>query len=261
MHKNLIELVKSPANNQKAIVAAFEEILKQAVASINSQFAFRKLSKMGRTVEPIPTKPRELSSYRTRLGTILEYALGCEIDKLLEKQYSNELSLTFSYSHEYPDFYLRDTTFGRLLRIEVKCVDCESDEQAARFDVATADIDSARDFALFIGWEWKKRKVADSVKMEHPSIFAYVFLPAIELAKERDLRLYSIGGKIENCKVLVPSTKKPGTYVSDPGNYGKFWRIVPPKRRVARDLSEEIKRFLDFQRKVDKKAPRKRIKK
>lgn len=259
--QDLTELIKDPASNREAIIRSFEEILTQAIASVNSQFAYRRLAKLSRQKEPLPTALRQLSSYRTRLGTMLEYSISSQIDAVLKRWYGERVSLTFVVSHKYPNFYLRDSVLEKCLRIEMKCVDCESDEQAARFDAPTADIDPNRDFVLFVGWEWKKEKLDNGEEWEHPSIFAHVFVPAIELTRERDIRLYSIGGKIEDGKVLVPSTKRPGTFVPDPGNYGKFWRIVLPRRRTAPDLSEQIKRFIEFQKEVDKRAPRRRIKK
>ena len=47
--------------------------------------------------------------------------------------------------------------------------------------------------------------------------------------------------------------------VKDPGNYGKFWRIVHRTRRNSPELSNHIKRFLSFQKLVDEKAPRSRL--
>jgi hypothetical protein len=64
---------------------------------------------------------------------MLEYALSTAMAGLLKERYSDQYLLTFATSHEYPDFYLRDNTLTALLKIEMKAVDAESDEQAAKF--------------------------------------------------------------------------------------------------------------------------------
>ncbi|MCJ7632470.1 hypothetical protein MUP77_08780 [Candidatus Bathyarchaeota archaeon] len=251
--------MKNPRENTDAIMRFLDKIVDEAVPEFNKNFAFRRLAKRNRSEEPLPTAQRQLSSYRTRLGTMIEYAISSEIDAIFKRRYEDQLSLTFAVAHEYPDFYLRGSNHEKLLRIEMKTVDCESDEQAARFDAPTHEIDPVKDFVLFMGWEWKKEKSVAGVDWEHPLIFSYVLVPSIEIAKERDVRLFSIGGKIENGKVIVPSTKERGKMVSDPGNYGKFWRIVKRERQNAPDLSPCIKKFLQFLKCVDDRAPRKRM--
>lgn len=87
----------------------------------------------------------------------------------------------------------------------------------------------------------------------------FLVIPAIEIARERDRRLAETGGRVEGEKVLVPSKKRPGTFVPDPGNYGKLRRIVHHTRRGAEDLTEQIKRFRDFLDTVDEHARQKQM--
>lgn len=261
MVANLVDLLKDPVKNKEGIINCLDSIMSEAVKRFNGRFSCRRFAKLDRAEEPLPTAATQLSSYRTRLGTMIEYSISTEIDKVLEDLCKDAASLTFAVAHEYPDFYLRGPSLEKALRIEMKTVDCESDEQAARFETATNEIDPDTDFILFMGWEWKKEKLNNGRPWEHPYIFSHVLVPSMEIAKERDSRLYSIGGKIEDGKVLVPSTKESGKFVFDPGNYGKFWRIVKRERWNAADLSPYIKRFLKFQEEVDHRAPRKRMKK
>jgi len=259
MRDNLLELIKTPKENRDEIRDVLSKMIGKSIESINANFFKRKLVKLDHDHEPLPKDPRQLSSYRTRLGTIIEYAVGTELDNLFKEKYGNELVLSFSYIHEYPDFYVRNEFKEVVLKIESKLVDCESDEQAARFDAPTVDIDENRDFVLFMVWEWLVRDEQPK-GWATPHVFNFVLIPSIEIAKERDFRVTEIGGKIEGRVVLVPSTKTPGTFTKDPGNYGKFWRIVLPNRRNKDNLPEDIKYFLAFQKSVDNKAPRKRMK-
>lgn len=255
-----IEDIKSPENNHELLSQFLNDVIaKGAVEKVNRSFAYKHLAKLSRDDEPLPTDTRQLSSYRTRLGTMLEYALSTEMQSMFEESYKDEFNLTFAVAHEYPDFYLRDKHLQKVLKIEMKAVDADSDEQAARFDVLKSEIDQYRDYIFFIGWEWKEEQLSSGELWEHPHIFTQIMLSAYEIAEERDRRLFDVGGKIENDEVLVPSTKYPGTFVKDPGNYGKFWRIVQRSRRDAEDLAGGIKKFIEFQKEIDKKAPRSRF--
>jgi hypothetical protein len=60
-------------------------LIPAAVKNVNSIFSPRQLIKSDRILEPLPVDPRKLSSYRTRLGTMLEYALCTQIDAIIEK--------------------------------------------------------------------------------------------------------------------------------------------------------------------------------
>ena len=140
----------------------------------------------------------------------------------------------------------------------MKAVDAESDEQAARFSTPTILIDVDKDMLLLIGWKWRNLEQDGEIIGEFPYIFAGVILSAGEIAKERDVRLEITKGKIEGGKVLVYSEKKK-EFVPDPGNYGKFWRIIHHTRLNAEDLSDTIRQFKHFLEEVDEHSPRNRL--
>src|ERR1019366_888786 len=106
---SLIDFLKEPEKNREDITEFFRtKIIPPAIEQINSSFSPRRLSKQSREIEPLPTDQRQLSSYRTRLGTMLEYGLSTEIEALLKSLYGEEFFLTFAVAHEFPDFYFRD---------------------------------------------------------------------------------------------------------------------------------------------------------
>lgn len=254
--QDLLIWLAQPEQHRDLIIEEFRRnILPEAIHRTNAQFSPRRLSKQSRQAEPLPTEQRQLSSYRTRLGTMLEYGLSTEVERLLGEAFGDGLYLTFAVAHEFPDFYLRDTARRPLLKIEMKAVDADSDEQAARFDVLTEDLNEHGDFILFVGWKW-----AQEADWEAPQIFSFAFVPAFEIALVRDQRLLGIGGKIEGRTVLVPSTKSPGVFVKDPGNFGKLWRIIPRlQRKNSEGLAAHVLEFLRFLNDVDDHAPRKRF--
>ena len=254
----LPELLSQSKWDIEEISKYFNELLAEATQRVNANFSPQRLSKRTRQIEPLPTDKRQLSSYRTRIGTMLEYALSTEMNSIIKERYDDTYLLTFATAHEYPDFYFRDDTLTSLLRIEMKAVDAESDEQAVRFSTPTIWIDAEKDMLLLIGWEWRNLEQDRRIIGEYPHIFAGVILPASEIAKERDARLQITGGRIEGERVFVYSQRK-GDFVPDPGNYGKFWRIIHTTRQNAEDLSGAIREFMRFLKQVDEHSPRNRL--
>lgn len=255
----LVALLSRSPRNIGAIALWFDSVVSTAAEEVNADFARRRLSKGTRLSEPLPIDTRQLSSYRTRIGTMLEYAISTEVDRVVRTALGDGYYFTFAVAHEYPDFYFRDATFTRLLRIEMKAVDAESDEQAARFGVPTVHIEPENDLLLFVGWEWTPIP-ADGVEVgEYPHIFATLVVPAQDIVEERDVRLALAGGKIEGDKVLVPKKNAPGEFGRDQGNYDKLWRLVHGSRRESENLSPSVQRFLEFLRTVDEHSPRSRF--
>jgi len=256
----LTDFLKDPEQNRENITNIFrDEIIPRAIEQINLSFSPRRLSKQSREIEALPTDQKQLSSYRTRLGTMLEYGLSTEMENIMKEMFGDDFFLTFAVAHEFPDFYLRDKNRARLLKIEMKAVDADSDEQAARFDILLEHLDQHRDYILFIGWKWEEQ-LTEGHPWESPQIFTFAFVSAYDLGVVRDARLIATGGKIENGEILVPSTKKPGTFTKDPGNYGKLWRIIQRKERSeSKDLSPHALDFLRFLDDVNTHAPRNRM--
>ncbi|HYH85694.1 MAG TPA: hypothetical protein VEX60_09435 [Pyrinomonadaceae bacterium] len=234
--------------------AAIDEIaefvslyLPAAVNQINALFSPRQLAKRDNSVEPLPTDRRQLSSYRTRLGTMLEYALSTHIDKAIQDAFGVDLRLTFAVAHEYPDFYIRDAVLDQRVRVEMKAVDVESDEQAARFEVLSALIQGKKDVVVIIAWEWFDDHLENGTACAYPQIFSYIVVPAAELASERDQSVVLRGGRVESDRILVPSKKYPGQLAVDQHNAGKILRLVHQSRKAEPfNLSEHIQRYLQF---------------
>jgi hypothetical protein len=222
-------------------------LLPDAVLAVNERFSPRQLAKRERTLEPLPTAKRQLSSYRTRIGTMLEYALSTHMDRAIEGQFGHDLRLTFAVAHEYPDFFIRDALLDQCVRIEMKAVDAESDEQAARFEVLKGLIEGEKDIVLLIGWEWHSGQLPRGTLFEYPQVFSFVVVAAAELAGERDRSVELRGGRVEPDRILVPSKKRPGELTPDPHNAGKILRLVHQTRRADPfTLSEHIQRYLQF---------------
>ena len=185
---------------------------------------------------------------------MLEYALSTYMDGTIKDKFGNALRLTFAVAHEYPDFFIRDAILQQRVRIEMKAVDADSDEQAARFEVLKGLIEGEKDIVLLISWEWQSGELP-KCKFEYPQIFSFVVVPAAELAGERDRSVVLRGGRVEIDQILVPSKKRPGELTLDPHNAGKILRLVHKKRRAEPfELSIHIQRYLQFVTDVEGRA-------
>jgi hypothetical protein len=83
---NIIQLGEKICSHQASIDEISEfitHLLSCVIDNVNNMFAPRQLIKKDRSTEPLPTDKRQLSSYRTRLGTMLEYAMSSYLDDLI----------------------------------------------------------------------------------------------------------------------------------------------------------------------------------
>lgn len=251
MRKDDLHDMGAAIANGAASISAIHEfvaaLLPNAVVNVNEFFSPRQLIKRSRDAEPLPIEKRQLSSYRTRIGTMLEYAISTFVDADIKSQFADDLRLTFAVAHEYPDFYVRDAVLGPRVRIEMKAVDAESDEQAARFDVLSSLIQGEKDLVVLVGWEWISTRLRNGTACEYPQIFSFVVVPASELAGERDTSVHLRGGRVEPTGILVPSKSEPGTLTEDKGNAGKILRLVHKSRKGDNfQLSKYIQQYLQF---------------
>ena len=87
----LPELLSQSKSDIEEISKYFNELLAEAIQRVNANFSPQRLSKRTRQVEPLPTDKRQLSSYRTRIGTMLEYALSTEMNTIIKERYDQYL--------------------------------------------------------------------------------------------------------------------------------------------------------------------------
>jgi len=245
----LAAILGDPDTDIDALAVFFDDLLRRAVEGLNAEFSPNRLCKATRDVEPLPIAKRSLSSYRTRIGTTLEYALSTEMDRLLGIECGDAYHITFVWWNTYPDFIVRDRNMTPLVRIEMKAVDAYSVELAASFDAPTHEIKPEIDLVGLVGWHEAPMECDGVVVGERPHVFASTVVPAAALSHERDINLVMRKGVIQDGIVYVVSTKT-GKLTKDPGNYGKIRRIVHLSRRDADDLSPGIRRYQEFIQKV-----------
>lgn len=241
MTARLMDLI---ANRRADPQAVIDELNRSYVPSArtryNSEFGPRYFGRP--PVEPVPTDPRRLTDFRSRLGALIEYGLGVTLDALFQEDFGPGLRWSFVVANQYPDFYVRDLPGGILLRIDCKLLHDESDEYSARFALPVADIAPEEDLLLYGAWQWRTMSWGGH-PLVYPHVLELLVVPAIDVAEERDRHLAIRGGRIESDgRAIVPPNWAPDT------NYGKINRIVHRDRREAPDLSPNVRAFLDFTR-------------
>lgn len=224
------------------------QLMPQVITSVNDHLSPRNLAKLTHDQEKLPQEKKKLAAYRTRLGSILEYFIAMELDKLYYELLKDELRVTFAYAHEYPDFFVRNGRLTQSARIEMKAVDAQSEEQAARFSVLQALIQEEKDVVLLIGWEWKTDTLPNKIEYTYPFIFSFVVVSASDLASERDRNVELRGGRVSQDGIYVKKRGGNGELTLDKGNSGKILRIIHDSRKDAFDLSKGIQRYIEFAR-------------
>lgn len=236
---DLLPLIQNRSAGLDPLISALSDsLLPAAIIRYNSEFGPRYFGRP--PSEPIPTASRQLTEFRTRIGQLIEYALAVTIDSMLQHDYGDKLRLTFVPAAQFPDFYVRDAAGDILLRIDSKALHNESDEYSARFDLPICEIQPVDDLLLYVAWKWTDVAVRHH-RLVYPQILEVLAVPAIEIAKERDLRLTRTGGTFDNLgrPVVLPKGKVDS-------NFGKVDRIVHQSRVSASDLPKHVRRFLEF---------------
>lgn len=238
MGLNLLELLEENAGSSQALAEALnDQWMAPLMTRYNSEFAVRYFARPD--YEEITKEPRLLTTFRTRLGSLIEYGLGVTLDQLLEEEYGDGLRLSFAVAHAYPDYFFRNRRGGVLARLDCKLLHDESDEYSARFDLARSEIDADRDLLLYGAWQWQTN-VVEGVTLEYPYVLELLVVPADDIAAERDRRHVLLQGKMADDGSALLASGNPDT------NFGKINRIVASTRRDAPDLAPSVRAFLAF---------------
>lgn len=203
----------------------------------NSEVAKKLLSRL--PTEELPTEPRAASSFRSRVSLLLEYAV---IDLLADflNQDLEHVNVTYNTLNEFADFFIRDEQWDIQLRIDIKTLHDLSLEASARYDTLQAEIREYDDYLLFIAWSWQEIDHL-GVRVVIPAILDGIFIPAREVARERDLRQELAEGSFDSItgQAMAKGGKKDT-------NFGKMGRLVHNSRRDAPDLSPRLKSVLSL---------------
>ncbi len=209
--------------------------------------------------EKIPTNERNLTDVRTRMGTHIEFELTRLSNEILPEYDITDVFWSYVVANRFPDLEVRRNNGDRLLRLEVKCLQCVAEEKSANFSTILKDIDPVTDYVVVCLWDWDP---AGSIQCEWdnaPMIYRVYVFHAYSLALLRDTYWLNnppdnLGNGFQGFDVRYAITCNNGKYSKEQGNYGKLMRIWyknfehrPPTSNVLLDTETE---FLKFQEEV-----------
>jgi len=226
----------------------------RAVEAINSDVS-RKLTARLASEKP-PLDARHVTDTRTRVSTLLEYALGYELNRLLAKNGAGH-SVTAVLWNSFPDLLVRDATHTPVAGLEVKALHTAAEEKSANLATPMHSIRKGGDFLVILIWAW--RRDDRNAEIVYPRIIETGIFDAYLLAQIRDYSwLHNTGGRMKAFDVstpLISSEKRKGFFKAEEGNMGKLMRIaldeeLPETTPKIADLRNEAARYKQFQSRV-----------
>ncbi len=180
--------------------------------------------------ERIPANERNLTDVRTRMGVLIEFELARISNELLPEYGIDDVFWSYVVANRFPDLEIRRNNGDRLLRLEIKCLQCVAEEKSANFDTLLKDINPKTDFVVVCLWDWATTP-SDTYSWDCvPTIYKTYVFHAYSLAALRDTYWLNrppanLGAGYQGFDVRYAVTCGNGVYSKEQGNYGKLTRI------------------------------------
>lgn len=213
--------------------------------------------------EQIPGNERNLTDVRTRMGVLIEFELARLSNEILPEMGIDDIFWSYVVANRFPDLEIRENDGNRLLRLEIKCLQCIAEEKSANFDTLIKDINPNSDYVIVCLWDWDSNgKIAcdwDSA----PKLYKIYVFHAYSLAMLRDTYWLNrppanIGGGYQGFDIRYAVTCTEGTYSKEQGNYGKLTRIWKEdfeyRPSETPELLDTEKEYLMFQKEIIQKG-------
>jgi hypothetical protein len=233
---SLQNAIQTRAVGQDTLPDELNAVVPALISRFNSEVSPRLLSRL--PTEELPTSPRAASSFRARVSLLVEYSLIEMLADFLNDD-ATGVHATFNTTNQFADFFVRDDDWEIELRIDIKTLHDLSAEASARFDLPISMIREKDDYLLYAAWQWRDVDYR-GVTVTIPAILDAVFIPAREIALERDLRQILSGGSFDATGMPLAASGLGDT------NFGKINRIVHAPRRNASDLSPRVRKLLQL---------------
>ena len=209
--------------------------------------------------ERIPVNERNLTDVRTRMGVLIEFELARLSNELLPEVGVTDIFWSYVVANRFPDLEIRNNNGDRLLRLEIKCLQCIAEEKSANFDTLIKDIDPNTDYVVVCLWDWSSEGNIECSWDTAPMIFEVFVFHAYSLTQLRDTYWLNkppanIGDGYQGFDIRYAVTCSNGIYSKEQGNYGKLTRIwtkkFPYKPQTSDVLSDTEKEYFSFMRKI-----------
>ena len=180
--------------------------------------------------ERIPSNERNLTDVRTRMGVLIEFELARLSNEILLELGIEDVFWSYVVANRFPDLEIRENNGNRLLRLEIKCLQCIAEEKSANFDTLIKDINPNTDFVIVCLWDWDDGG-NDTCQWDlAPKLFKMYVFHAYSLAQLRDTYWLNkppadLGTGYQGFDVRYAVTCTDSVFSKEQGNYGKLTRI------------------------------------
>ena len=202
-----------------------EALCREAQDRVNEGVAKTLMGRL--SSEAPPNDPRHLADTRTRVSTLLEFALAYEANNILAERGDGE-SVSCVLWNVFPDLLIRSNTGISEAGLEIKALHTAAEEKSANLSTPLSQIRSGKDFLVIVIWGWE-RENSRGAEMQYPRIYFTEVFDAHLIARIRDYTwLLNQGGRIKGIDINTPflSTERSATvFKSEEGNLGKLMRI------------------------------------
>jgi hypothetical protein len=232
-----------------------EELCREAQDRVNQGVAKTLMGRLA-SEEP-PNDPRHLTDTRTRVSTLLEYALGYEANSILaEREGGNFVSCVLW--NVFPDLLIRSSGGEAEAGLEIKALHTAAEEKSANLSTPLSRIRAGQDFLVIMIWGWDRDDSRDA-EMRFPRIHFTEVFDAHIIARIRDYTwLLNQSGRTKGIDINTPFLSVEGSdsdFKAEEGNLGKLMRISFSENssEALQDyevLKEEGRRFSAFQARV-----------
>ncbi len=209
--------------------------------------------------EKIPANERNLTDVRTRMGLLIEFELARISNELLLENGIQDIFWSYVVANRFPDLEIRKSGGDRLLRLEIKCLQCVAEEKSANFDTLIKDIDPRTDFVVVCLWDWDNAPSEEDGWDAVPKIYKIYVFHAYSLASLRDTYWLNrpprnLGDGFQGFDIRFAVTCANGVYSKEQGNYGKLTRIwksgFPYRPAQSAALLDTEGEYIGFQKEI-----------
>lgn len=251
---NLYQILEATMPPQELAQRLRNEYFPEIVARFNSEDSRKRFGLYQN--ERIPVNERNLTDVRTRMGVLIEFELARISNELLRSCGIENIFWSYVVANRFPDLEVRRNTGERLLRLEIKCLQCIAEEKSANFDTLKKDIDPNTDYVVVCLWDWFKDHSQNCNWDSVPKIVKVYVFHAYSLTLLRDTYWLNnppsnLGGGYQGFDIRFAVTCANGVYSKEQGNYGKLtriWKAGFPFRPIETpELLDTEREYLSFQ--------------
>lgn len=226
--EELIKILHATETPDKIAKWLREQYFPEIMNRYNSE-ASRKRFGLYRN-EQIPSNERNLTDVRTRMGVLIEFELARISNEILPELGIDDVFWSYVVANRFPDLEIRENNGNRLLRLEIKCLQCVAEEKSANFDTLIKDINPNTDFVIVCLWDWDNRGNNICQWDSAPKLFKIYVFHAYSLAQLRDTYWLNkppvnLGTGYQGFDVRYAVTCADSVFSKEQGNYGKLTRI------------------------------------